>query len=334
MKKNYFIFISIVIFVCFTIFSVAQSNLPKSKKQFRVGNPVIKGYYADPEGVIFDNRYWIYPTYSAPFNKQVFFDAFSSSDFSNWEKHEKILSVDGVAWIKRALWAPSIIKSNDTYYLFFSANNIQNNKEYGGIGVATSKSPSGPFKDAIGRPLIDSIINGAQPIDQFVFCDDDGQFYMYYGGWGHCNVAMLNKDLISLKKFKDGTLFKEITPDKYVEGPFMLKRKGKYYFMWSEGNWTGSDYCVAYAISDSPIGPFKRESVILKQDSTIGTGAGHHSVIKGKRKDEYYIVYHRRPLTEVDGNSRETCIDVLRFTKDGHILPIKMTKEGVKRKRP
>lgn len=334
MKTNYFIPVSIVISLCVTIHSVAQSCSSKYKNQFGVGNPVIEGYYADPEGAIFESQYWIYPTYSAPFNKQVFFDAFSSADFSNWQKHEKILSIDGVTWIKKALWAPSIVKNNDTYYLYFSANNIQNNKEYGGIGVATSKSPAGPFKDAIGRPLIGSIINGAQPIDQFVFRDDDGQFYIYYGGWGHCNVALLNQDLISLKKFDDGTVFKEITPKNYVEGPFMLKRNGKYYFMWSEGNWTGADYCVAYAISDSPLGPFKREGVILKQDSTIGTGAGHHSVIKGKGKNEYYIVYHRRPLTETDGNSRETCIDVLRFTKDGHILPIKMTKEGVKRKRP
>lgn len=297
------------------------------------GNPIFEGWYADPEGAIFKNQYWVYPTYSAPFGKQVFFDAFSSKDMSNWEKHSSILTQDGVSWIKNALWAPSIIEKDNKYYLFFSANNIQNNTQLGGIGVAISDSPAGPFKDLIGKPLIDKIINGAQPIDQFVFLDDDGQYYIYYGGWGHCNVAKLKNDLKSLGKFEDGQIFKEITPENYVEGPFMLKRNNKYYFMWSEGAWTGPDYCVAYAISDSPLGPFKRQGVILKQDSTIGTGAGHHSVIKGKGPDEYYIIYHRHPLNKKDGNARETCIDRLCFSKNGHILPVKMTTYGVKRKK-
>lgn len=64
----------------------------------------------------------------------------------------------------------------------------------------------------------------------------------------------------------------------------MLKRNGKYYFMWSEGGWTGPDYCVAYAIADSPFGPFKREAKILQRDPNIGTGAGHHSVVKGRER--------------------------------------------------
>ena len=143
----------------------------------------------------------------------------------------------------------------------------------------------------------------------------------------------LNSDLLSLGQFDDGETFKEVTPEGYVEGPFMLKRKGKYYFMWSEGAFTGPDYRVAYAISDSPLGPFKRESVILQQDPQIGTGAGHHSVIKGKGKNEYYIIYHRHPLNSKDGNDRETCIDKLQFSPDGKILPVKMTKTGVKRRK-
>lgn len=70
---------------------------------------------------------------------------------------------------KYALWAPSVIQANGKYYLFFGANDIQNEKQKGGIGVAVSDSPAGPYKDALGKPLIDKIINGAQPIDQFVF---------------------------------------------------------------------------------------------------------------------------------------------------------------------
>lgn len=73
-----------------------------------------------------------------------------------------------------------------------------------------------------------------------------------------------------------------MTPQDYVEGPFMLKRNGKYYFMWSEGGWGSPDYRVAYAIADSPFGPFHREGIILQQDADVATGAGHHSVVRGK----------------------------------------------------
>lgn len=133
----------------------------------------------------------------------------------------------------------AVVQENGKYYLFFGANDIQNNNELGGIGVAVADNPAGPFKDALGKPLIDKIINGAQPIDQYVFKDDDGQYYMYYGGWRHCNMVKMAPDLLSIVPFEDGTMYKEVTPENYVEGPFMLKRKGKYYFMWSEGGWGG-----------------------------------------------------------------------------------------------
>ena len=201
----------------------------------------------------------------------------------------------------------------------------------GGIGVAVSDKPEGPYVDALGKPLINEIVNGAQPIDQFVFRDDDGQFYMFYGGWRHCNVCKLSPDLLSIIPWEDGQKFHEVTPSEtYVEGPFMLKRNGKYYFMWSEGGWTGPDYCVAYAIADSPFGPFKRIGKILERDESIARGAGHHSVIQVPGKDEYYIIYHRRPLEETDGNHRVTCIDKLEFNPDGTIKPVKMTFEGVR----
>ena len=113
-----------------------------------------------------------------------------------------------------------------------------------------------------------------------VFKDDDGQIYMYYGGWRHLNVVRLAPDLLSVVPFDDGTLYKEITPHPaYVEGPFMVKRKGMYYLMWSEGEWTGPDDSVAYGMSTSPYGPFQRIDKILQQNSQIATGARHHSVV-------------------------------------------------------
>lgn len=316
------------VFVLAAIDDHAQSKPPGYS-----GNPLFPGWYADPEAIIFGKTFWIYPTFSAPYEKQVFLDAFSSQDLITWKKHARIIDTSRIKWAKRAMWAPSIIRKEGKYYLFFAANDIQNNNEYGGIGVGVSDSPSGPFKDHLGKPLIDKFHNGAQPIDQFVFRDEDGKIYMYYGGWRHCNLVQLNDELNGFLPFADGTTFKEITPEGYVEGPFVFKRNGKYYFMWSEGGWTGPDYSVAYAVADNPAGPFKRIGKILQQDPSIATGAGHHSVISIPGRGKYYIVYHRRPLTETDGNSRETCIDEMKFDKDGLIMPVRITKEGVRGRR-
>ena len=318
-----------------TILSAALALLAAIPVQARndgktSGNPIFKGWYADPEGAVLDGQYWVFPTYSADFDDQTFMDAFSSPDLVTWTKHPRVLDKKDVSWARRAMWAPAVMHANGKYYLFFSANDVHEG-EVGGIGVATANRPEGPYKDALGKPLINEIVNGAQPIDQFVFRDDDGQYYMYYGGWGHCNVAKMSPDLMSIVPFADGSKFREVTPENYVEGPFMLKRKGKYYFMWSEGGWGGPDDCVAYAIADSPFGPFRRVGKILQQDPAVATGAGHHSVIQVPGKDEYYIVYHRRLLTETGRDCRETCIDRLYFDKQGNIVPVKMTFEGVKK---
>ena len=313
------------IYVVFLLFCISFLNAQN--------NPVFPGWYADPEGIIFDDEYWIFPTYSAPYDEQVFLDAFSSGDLVNWTKHPKVLDTSDIKWAKRAMWAPSIIKKENKYFLFFGANDIQSDNELGGIGVAMSNNPKGPYHDHLGKPLIDKFYNGAQPIDQFVFKDNDGQFYIIYGGWGHCNIAKLNSDFSGFIPFNDGNVFKEITPKNYVEGPFMFRRNGKYYFMWSEGGWTGPDYSVAYAIADSPLGPFKRIGKILQQDLDIATGAGHHSVIHTPDTDQYYIVYHRRPLDQTDRNSREICIEEMYFDEKGYIKPVQITTQGVKKHR-
>ena len=308
---------------CVMLSVVVPVSVAQNKKTG--GNPIFEGWYADPEGAVLKGRYWVFPTYSDVYENQLHFDAFSSKDLVKWKKHPNVLTSANVKWANKAMWAPAILEKDGTYYLFFSANDVHEG-EVGGIGVATSRKPQGPYKDALGRPLIQQIVNGAQPIDQFVFRDDDGQYYMYYGGWGHCNIVKMADDLLSIVPFDDGEMFKEVTPQNYVEGPFMMKRQGKYYFMWSEGGWGGPDYCVAYAISDSPFGPFQRIGKILQQDPEVATGAGHHSVIKRPGTDEYYIVYHRRPLGDTGRDHRVTCIDRLEFDEQGFILPVKMTK--------
>jgi beta-xylosidase len=295
----------------------------------RAGNPVFPGWYADPEAHVFEHQYWIYPTYSAPYDEQTFMDAFSSPDLVHWTKHARVLDVRHVRWAHRALWAPSIVQKDGWYYLFFGANDIQTDEEVGGIGVARARRPEGPFEDYLGHPLIDTFHNGAQPIDQHVFQDRDGAWYIVYGGWRHCNIARLKDDFTGVEPLPDGRLFKEITPEGYVEGAFMLLKDGKYYFMWSEGGWRGPDYAVAYAIGSSQFGPFRRVGKILQQNPSVATGAGHHSVLHSSRSDRWYIVYHRRPLGETDRNHRVVCIDLLEFDDDGAIKPVRITKEGV-----
>lgn len=331
MLKNYFLGILCCLIIANVIAQETKTN----------NNPIIEGWYADPEGVVFGNTYWVYPTFSDDFDKQLHFDAFSSKDLVNWKKYERILDTTKIKWLRQALWAPSIIEKDSMYFLFFGANDIQrlgresydpNNdiNHFGGIGVATAKHPGGPYEDYLGKPLISNFHNDAQPIDQFVFKDVDNKYYFFYGGWSHCNLGILNDDFTGFIPWEDGSLFKEITPEGYVEGPFMFLRNGIYYFMWSEGGWTNGTYKVAYAMADKATGPYKRIGTILEsKEGDIAKGAGHHSVIKKLGTDEYIIVYHRRPIPNLDRDHRVTCMDKMEFNHDGTIKPIIMTFEGV-----
>ncbi|GGG94102.1 glycoside hydrolase family 43 protein [Silvibacterium dinghuense] len=326
-----------------TAWSQASANLEK------------QGYYADPEIHIFDGQYWIYPTTSDPkpdpshhesfspdqtrlreghvihpvYLLHTSFDALSSPDLVHWTKHPYVLDVKDVAWAAYAMWAPTAIHINGGYYLIFAANDIQKNDTFqGGIGVAVADNPAGPFVDALGHPLIGEFHNGAQPIDPFIMKDDDGSIYLYYGGQGHCNVVQLSPDLTHVIAMKDGSMYKEITPKDYTEGPFVIKRKGVYYFMWSEGDWGDSSYGVAYAKSTSPTGPFERVGKILSTDPKIAFGPGHHSVLHIPGTDDWYIVYHRHPLGTTDIAQRVLAIDEMHFDANGNIEPIRMTADG------
>lgn len=314
----------------------AQDNTSTPTSQ----NPIFPGWYADPEGIVLDGQYWIFPTYSDDYDKQLHLDAFSSPDLVNWTKHERVLDTAIVPWVKQAMWAPSVIQHQGKYYLFFAGNDIQNPErpgyderyakyKIGGIGVAVADSPAGPYKDLIGEPLLGEFYNMAQPIDQFVFRDDDGTVYFFYGGWGRCNLGRLNEDFTGFIPWEDGQLFHEVTQEGYVEGPFMFKRKDTYYFMWSEGGWTNGTYKVAYATAPTVQGPYTRIGTILESDEEVATGAGHHSVINIPNTDEWVIVYHRRPIPNEDRDHRVVCLDKMEFNADGTIKPVKMTFTGV-----
>lgn len=334
---------SICSFAFVSLFFLAgctKSAFPDKNKK-TAGNPIAEGWYADPEGVVFGKEFWVYPTTSDAFPKQMHFDAFSSKDLVNWTKHERVLDSSAIDWATQAMWAPSVVENNGKYYFFFGANDVQrpergagwdpNNpiNHYGGIGIAVADSPAGPFKDYLGKPLIDDFYNDAQPIDQFVFKDTNGQWYIFYGGWSHCNLGKLSNDFKEIIPWENGEKFKEITPKSYVEGPTMFIRKGKYYFLWSEGGWTNDTYKVAYAITDNVAGPFERVGTFLDSEKDVATGAGHNSVINVPGTDDWYIVYHRRPIPNKGRDHRVTCIDRMYFNEDGTIQKVKMTFEGV-----
>lgn len=293
------------------------------------GNPFIPGWYADPDAGFFESRYWVYPTSSGPYDEQTYLDAFSSPDLVHWTRHPSVLTTANASWATRALWAPCVARRNGRYYLYFGANDIQpGDGQTGGLGVAVADGPAGPFVDALGEPLVGEYHHGAQPIDQDVFFDDDGQAYLYWGGHSRAVMAKLNEDMVSLGTFAydEGReeLFREITPPGYVEGAVVFKRRGRYYMMWSEGGWGGPGYSVAYGTADSPLGPFERVARILEQDPAVATGSGHNAVLNVPGTDIWYIVYHRRPLSETDQNHRVVCYDRMYFDEHGEIKPVKM----------
>lgn len=170
------------------------------------GNLAFSGWYGDPDGIIAHRQYWIYATSSLDYDKQLYFDAFSSPDLVTWRKHSQVLKTGEIKWVKKALWAPSVIAKDSKYYLFFAANDIHSDSELGGIGVAEADQPAGPFHDLIGKPLIGKFENHAQPFDPSVFKDLDGTYYLLYGGWQHLNVARLRDDFKGIVPLPDGSL--------------------------------------------------------------------------------------------------------------------------------
>jgi beta-xylosidase len=283
------------------------------------GNPVLPGWYADPEIHFFQGRFWIYPTTSAEYDRQTYFEAFSSPDLISWHNEGRILDFSAVPWsTNRCAWAPSCAEKDGRYYFYFSAG------DGAGLGVAVSDSPGGPFSDALGRPIVAEYHLGAQPIDAHAFVDSDGSAYLYWGGWRHCVAARLAPDMMSIQ----GEIV-ELTPENYVEGPFMAKRNGVYYLMWSEGGWGDPSYQIAYARSDNPFGPFVREREIFVASPEIATSAGHHSVLQLPGTDRWILAYHRRPSGETGRDHRVTCLEELRFDAEGAICPIPLTHEGV-----
>ncbi|MFC6648742.1 glycoside hydrolase family 43 protein [Paenibacillus rhizoplanae] len=290
-----------------------------------ITNPIVPGWYADPEARTYQDRHYVYATRSfTEYTRQMNLDAFSSGDLVHWTTHEGIIEMEDFPWIWRAVWAPTQIEQGGRHYLVFASNDIQKDGEAGGLEIAVADAPEGPYRGYLHRPLIGGFIHGAQPIDAHLFKDDDGVIYLYYGGWGHCNVARMNEEMTGFVPFPDGEVIRSVTPPGYVEGPCMINKDGLYYLMWSMGGWTNGTYRVAYGVSDNPLGPFANHGTILERQEPVAEGPGHHGYLHLPERDEWLIVYHRRIIGDREPGNRMLCIDRLEFGA-GVIKPVRMT---------
>ena len=203
-------------------------------------------------------------------------------------------------------------------------------------------SPTGPFKDALGRPLLSEKpdgMKGGQVIDPDVFQDPKtGKYHLYWGN-GFLAVSELGKDMTSVVSTKVLIDRKDKGRYNYNEGTYVFERNGLYYFMWSENDTRSANYRVRYLISESPTELVRNgkpampeRAVVLKQDPSKAVfGTGHHSVLRKPGTDEWYIVYHRFARPDAikmgwdAGYNREVCIDRMEFNADGTIKAVEVT---------
>jgi hypothetical protein len=256
--------------------------------------------------------------------------------------HGNSLDIKNVPWSGRQMWAPDAAFANGKYYLYFP---VKNKQDVFQIGVATSDKPEGPFT-AEKEP-----IKGSYSIDPCVFKDDDGKFYMYFGGiWGGQlqrwnnnkydsaaknrnpeqmavlpRMAKLNADMKSFAEDvkeiqivdKDGKLFTEKDNAKrFFEAAWMHKYKGKYYFSYS----TGDTHFINYAIGSAPYGPFTYQGVIL---NPVDGWTNHHSIVEINGK--WFLFYHDVQLSGKT-HLRNVKVTELKYNDDGTIQTISAYK--------
>ncbi len=288
--------------------------------------PVITDKFAaDPHCVVIGDTYYIYPTVDRDNWMTTEFNVWSSKDLIHWKDDGVIIDLAGtatgkqdVSWAKIRAWAPGVVARDGKVYDYFCADT--------NIGVAVADNPTGPFKDALGKPLIAKGSHPGQMIDPCPFIDDDGQAWLFWGN-GNLYAAKLGKDMISI----DGDV-KNITPrwqggGRFNEGVFIIKRKGTYYFSWSENDARADNYQVAYGTAKSPLGPIEiptpiSSRLILQNDgrkdasgkpAPLVKGTGHHAIINVPTTDDWYIIYHRHAVPGGNGFIREVCLSKMEF---------------------
>jgi hypothetical protein len=320
----------------------AETDTVAAKKPEPISQPLVSHIYtADPSAHVFNGRIYIYPSHDIDagvpedddgghFDMRDYHVLSMDSVGGQVTDHGISLDIKNVPWAGRQMWAPDAAFANNTYYLYFP---VKDKKDVFKIGVATSKTPEGPF---VAEP---QAIANSYSIDPCVFQDDDGSFYMYFGGiWGGQlqrwnnnkyeaggalrkadetailpRVAKLSKDMKSfsedVKEIKlvdeNGKLFTESQNDKrFFEAAWIHKYNGKYYFSYS----TGDTHFINYAIGDSPYGPFTYKGVVL---NPVEGWTNHHSIVKVN--DKWLLFYHD---VQLSGKTHLRNIKVAELTHD------------------
>lgn len=273
-------------------------------------NPLTGGWYADPEIREYNGKFYIYVTQSfSDYSLQKNIDCFVTTDFKHFDLKRNIIVMEEFPEFENACWAPTEIEVDGYHYLVFSINDIKNDNQAGGLVIARSKNPEGPYKRFTENLLIETFINGAQPIDAHLFKDTNDEVFLLYGGWGHLNICKMND---SMENVIEDSINEIIVPD-YVEAPCMMKKNNKYYLMYSTGGWTNSTYSVIITEADNINGKYENPKKILSS-SEIAVGPGHNSYITVG--DSTYIVYHRRYADDLEAGDRYLAMDELMFVND------------------
>ena len=316
-----------------------------------ISQPLVSHIYtADPSAHVFDGKIYIYPSHDIdagiPFNDNG--DHFGMEDYHvlSMENIDAAtvdngvaLHVKDVAWATRQMWAPDAAHKNGKYYLYFPAKRANGIFQ---IGVALSDSPSGPFTP---EP---EAIEGSYTIDPAVFEDEDGKYYMYFGGiWGgqlqkYRNnqyaeeneepvdnepalgpiVALLSDDMkqlaeepkeIKILDEKGEVLLAGDNDRRFFEASWVHKYNGKYYFSYS----TGDTHFICYATGDNPYGPFTYQGRIL--NPVVGW-TSHHSICKVDEK--WYLFYHDSSLSKGVTHLRSIKVTEITYNEDGSIVTI------------
>lgn len=264
-------------------------------------NPVCRG--ADPFVILHNGIYYLYAT-SAPSEG---FKVYASENLVSWEDKGMCLKKEDVMG-ENNFWAPEVMFYGGLFYMIYTSECH--------LGIAVADSPLGPFVQKEKKWLIDG-----QAIDGHFFIDDDN-VYLYYNPWDVNKIAgvKMNADMLSVDESTRKNL---ITPGeldweeseknvKICEGPFVIKHNGYYYLSYSCNDYRNIDYCLGCAVSDSPLGNFRKfdRPILKKSDKIVGTG--HHSFTTTKDGNSYICVYHCHGSTE-EIEPRMVCIDKVEF---------------------
>jgi len=306
-------------------------------------NPIIQTCFTtDPAPMVDGDTLYIYTGHDengADFFWMQEWRVYSSKDMVNWTDHGSPLAIEDFSWGDDRAWAAQCIKRDGKYYLYVPLHSTLS----GGmaIGVAVGDSPVGPFKDALGKPLFDD--GKWDNIDPTVFIDDDGQAYLF---WGNpvIRYAKLNKDMISFdgevktvhqttegfgspdmeERGKDAKIGLDGDyKDCYTEGPWIMKRGGKYYLLYAAG---GIPEHIAYSMADSPDGPWRYMGAVMPLQDT-GSFTNHCGV--ADFKGHSYFFYHTGKLPGGGGFGRSVAAEEFKYNPDGTFPEIRATEEGL-----